>query len=176
MSTLASRLTPAARCLAALCVLFTAANAARLYAYEGAGTGPALAARESPAPSIDLGAGVLLAHAASWPRAVSGDSPQEQDSIDLVPIGPSAADPATAGNLQPADRVAFLYRGWTLDGRFAAVGLNALYVARWAYARLTSQTKPAIHERAVRIIVPAHCDASADAVIAALRQQVEGGR
>jgi hypothetical protein len=176
MSAIASRLTPAACCLAALCVLFAAASAARLDAYAGAATGTGSAVRELPAHSVDLGAGVMVARSASWPRAVPVGPCREPTLVDLVPVGPSAADPATAGDLRPSERITFLYRGWTLDGRFAAVGLNALYVARWAYARLTRQMKPATHEWAVKILVPASCDASTDAVIAALRQQVQAGQ
>ena len=89
--------------------------------------------------------------------------------MSLVWVGPYGSDPELADAPEPGDRIVYLYRGWNLGGRFASVSLNAIYFTRLAYARLTTGRNPAAEALAVRIRVPADCDASPEDVLAAFR-------
>ncbi|MCJ2072333.1 hypothetical protein MKK75_26675 [Methylobacterium sp. J-030] len=92
--------------------------------------------------------------------------------VSFVRAGPYGSDPALVDAPHPDDRIAYVWRGWHLGHRFATVGLNVIYFARLAEARLTTGRNPAADDVAVRIVVPAGCDAAPDDVLVAFRRQV----
>ncbi len=115
-----------------------------------------------------------------WPRAAAGPSrcasrsaPRRSRSISSRPVPTSRIRPSSA--VPGRDRVAYVYRGRVLDSRFITLRLNAIYLARLASARLTGDRMPAIDELAVKVIVPAGCPVSPEAVMAVLRASAPPG-
>ena len=169
MPTQPANLTPWVRSgLAALCILLAVSVSVRSYAYwqrlaDGA---PAWEASGQP---VDLGGGATLPRAAAAPFTIRVAPCASPVAVDFLRASPYEPDPSLVGRPQPGDRVFYVYRGRDLGTRFVTIRLNAIYLARLAYARLTGQDVPAADDLALKIIVPAGCEASADHVTAVLR-------
>lgn len=158
-------------CLALLCLLAVSITI-RLSAYAHSSETAERAGLEAASPSIDLGAGIRLPRAAAGRYSVPVGLCRRPAVVTFVWAGPYGSDPSLADAVQPDDRIAYLYRGWNLGDRFATIGLNAVHFARRAYARLTTGTNPPADAMAVKVIVPAGCDATPEDVLAAFRTQV----
>ena len=169
MSARPATLTPWARGgLAALCVLLAASVLVRTYAYRQ-GSEDGAAARDAPGGGVDLGRGVLLPRDAAKPLAISVASCSVPVSVSFVRARPEAPDPSLVGRPEPAGRIVYVYRGWDLGSRFVTLSLNAIYVARAVYARMTMGALPATDDLALRIVVPPGCEASPEQVMSVLR-------
>ncbi|MCJ2123138.1 hypothetical protein [Methylobacterium sp. J-077] len=166
-----ANLTPWARSgLALLCLLMAVSVGVRIYAYRQQSVS-GTAVREAAGAPVDLGKGVLLPRSVAQHRSVQVSSCREPASVEFVQASPYGSDPSLLGVPRPNDHVFYVYRGWNLGSRFATASLNAIYFTRRAYARLAMQKLPATDDMAVKIIVPADCDASPDDVLAALRRE-----
>lgn len=163
---------PARNGVALLCLLLGASITLRVYAYAPPVAADRLAAVAAGPPPIDLGAGALLPRASAGRHDVPVDVCTRPAVVTFIWVGPYGADPSLADAPDPEDRIAYVYRGWNLGHRFATIGLNAIYFARLAYARLTTGRNPSFDEVAVRIVVPAQCDAAPEDVLAAFRRQL----
>lgn len=171
-----TNLTPWARSgLIVLCLLLAASVTVRSYAYQQRSEGGTVGWGAFGAP-VDLGEGILLPRAAARPLTLRVEPCTSPVSVNFFRTGPYEPDPSLVGTPRPNDRVFYVYRGLNLGNRFATVSLNAIYYARHAYARLTMRQKPAWDDIAVKIIVPASCEASPNDVIAALQQDVLRGK
>ena len=169
MSARPATLTPWARGgLAALCVLLAASVLARTHVYRQGSEGGAVARDASGGP-VDLGRGVLLPRSAARPFTAQVEPCWAPVSVDFVRVRPYDPDPSRVGRPRPVGRVFHVYHGWELGRRFVTIRLNAIYVARTAYARLTLRAIPATDELALRIVVPPGCDASPEQVMSVLR-------
>lgn len=164
-------ITPAGSCLVLLCILLGISVTFRVYAYSHpfAADGPTAVAVSRP--PIDLGAGVLLPRASAGRYLVPDGGCARPALVTFTWVGPYGSDPSLADTVHPADRAVYFYRGWNLGHRFATVGLNAIYFARLAYARFTTGRNPSFDEVAVKIVMPAGCDAAPDDVLATFRRQ-----
>lgn len=159
--------------LAGLCLLLVASIAMRLYAYGHLSKAAGNAIWEASGGPVDLGGSILLPRATAQHRTLVLGSCSTPISIDFVEANPYQSDPSLVGAPRPDDHVFYVYRGWQLGSRFATAGLNAIYFARRAYARVSMQPGPAFDDLAVKIIVPAECGASPDAVMATLRRDAQ---
>jgi len=131
--------------------------------------------REASDGPVDLGMGGLWPRAAAGPLTMRVAECAAPIAVDFVQASPYQPDPSLVGRPGPTDRVAYVYRGRLLDSRFITIRLNAIYLARLASARLTGERMPAIDELAVKVIVPAGCPVSPEAVMAALRDSAPPG-
>ncbi|WP_342107804.1 hypothetical protein [Methylobacterium sp. SI9] len=159
-------------CLVLLGLLLGASLAIRAYAYARPADPSAMTAPETALPPIDLGAGVSLPRARVGRYRVAAGSCSGAAHVTFVSVGPYGPDPSLEDAPHPGDRVSYTYRGWNLGRRYATIGLNAIYFASKAYARLSTGRNPTVHDLAVKIAIPAGCDASPDAVLATFRTQV----
>ena len=169
-----ANLTIWARCGSALlCLLVAGSVSVRIYTYWRLSEGNATVAWEASGASVDLGDGVLLPRSAAQHRTLQHDSCPTPVSVDFVTAGPYGPDPSLVGAPQPNDHVVYVYRGWNLGSRAASVSLNAIHFARRAYARLAMQKNPAADDWAVKLIVPAGCDASPENLMSVLRSALQ---
>ncbi|GJE40416.1 hypothetical protein ACFQFG_18200 [Methylobacterium persicinum] len=166
MSGPAMRLRTADRtALAILCLLLAASVSARVSA------GTALAPGSTPAAAtdaVDLGNGVSVLRRDAVRRSVWIATCPAPVTADFVEPSPHGSDTSLASPPNPNDRVVYLYRGWTLEGRRAAMELGALYFMRRAAAVLRLSGSGARDELAVKVIVPDGCSASPGEVMAHL--------
>lgn len=166
-----ANLTPWARSgLALLCLLLAVSVGVRIYAYQQQSESGKAVGEAAGAP-VDLGAGILLPRSVAQHRSVQVNSCRAPASIDFVQASPYGSDPSLVGAPRPNDHVFYVYRGWNLGSRFATASLNAIYFTRRAYARLAMRKNPATDDMAVKVIVPADCDASPNDVLTALRRE-----
>ncbi|MCJ2064562.1 hypothetical protein MKK63_17835 [Methylobacterium sp. J-088] len=166
-------LIPSARgCLVLLSLLLGASLAVRAYAHAQAADSGGIAAPGASVPSVDLGAGASLPRASAGRHHVVAGSCARAALVTFVWVGPYGSDPSLVDTPDPEDRVSYIYRGWNLGHRFATVSLNAIYFIRLAQARLSTGRNPAADDIAVKIVVPAGCDATPDTVLVAFRKQV----
>ena len=158
--------------LAVLCILLAASVTMRIsvYLYQSGGGG-AVTWEPNSGP-VDLGEGTLLPRADAVHRTVMVGTCLAPASINFVGAGFYASDPSLVGAPGPEDRVFYIYRGWRLGRRFVSVRLNAIYFVHRVYARLVMHKNLATDDLAVKVIVPASCDASLNDVMAALRWDV----
>lgn len=163
---------PARGCLVLLSLLLGASLALRAYAYARPASASAMALPDGAPPPVNLGAGTYLPRPSAGRHRVVVGSCARAALVTFVWVGPYGPDPSLEDRPDPEDRVFYLYHGWNLGHRFATVGLNAIYFGSKAYARLSTGRNPVTHERAVRIVVPAGCDAAPDDVLAIFRKQV----
>ncbi len=154
-----------------LCILLSASVAMRIYAYRQQSESGTVVRNDTDVPA-DLGDGVLLPRSAAQHRTVQVATCSTPASIYFVMVSPYGADPSLVGAPRPDDRVFYVYRGWNLGRRYATISMNAIYFARRAYYRLTTQNALTTDELAVKIIVPAGCDTSSEDVLTALRLEV----
>jgi len=159
-------------CLVLLSLLLGASLAIRAYAHAQSADSGGIAAPGASFPPIDLGAGAALPRASAGRHRVVAGSCARPALVTFVWAGPYGSDPSLVDAPDPDDRVSYIYRGWNLGHRFATVGLNAIYFIRLAQARLSTGRSPAADDIAVKIVVPAGCDAAPDDVLAAFRKQV----
>jgi hypothetical protein len=153
-------LTPWARSgLALLCLLLAVSVGVRIYVYQQQSESGKAVGEAAGAP-VDLGAGVLLPRSVAQHRSVQVNSCRAPASIDFVQASPYGSDPSLVGAPRP-----------NLGSRFATASLNAIYFTRRAYARLAMRKNPATDDMAVKVIVPADCDASPNDVLTALRRE-----
>ncbi len=171
----AAPLTPWARGgLALLCALVVASLVVRVEVSRRQPP-PAIrtAGRPPTAPSISAWEGCGPA-----PPPAPHDARRGVRRADRGRFRPGQSLPAGSVPRRPSratDRVAYVYRGRVLDSRFITIRLNAIYLARLASARLTGDRMPAIDELAVKVIVPAGCPVSPEAVMAVLRASAPPG-
>lgn len=166
-----ANLTPWARSgLALLCILLAVSVGVRIYAYRKSES--VTAVWEAADTPVDLGEGVLLSRSVALQRSVQVGLCRTPVSVDFVPASPYGPDPSLVGAPQPNDHVFYVYRGRNLGNLAAATSLNVIYFARRAYARLAMQKNPAADDLAVKIIIPAGCDVSADKVMIVLRSNL----
>ncbi|MCJ2074048.1 hypothetical protein MKK75_35550 [Methylobacterium sp. J-030] len=144
----------------------------RVYVYRHASDAVGWQASGRPA---DLGDGYLLPRADARHLTIPIAPCPAWASVDFVPVSPYGHDPSLAGTPGSDDHVAYVYHGWNLGSRFITISLNGIYFARLAYARLSMQKNPAADDLAVKIIVPAGCDASPEDVMAVLRRAARSG-
>ena len=163
---------PARGCLILLSLLLAASLAIRIHAYAGPSEPAGAPARAVVLPPIDLGAGVSLPRALAGQYRVPAGACPSPALVTFVWAGPYGSDPSLVDAPHPGDRIAYVWRGWNLRHRFATIGLNGIYFARLAQARLTTGRNPAADDIAVKIVVPAGCDAAPEDVLAAFRRQV----
>lgn len=159
--------------LALMCLLLVASVTGRVYAYRHLSEGDGLEAWDVSGAPVDLGGGVLLPRSAARHHVVTLAFCPAPASVDFVAASPYGSDPSLVGAPHPDDHVFYVYRGWNLGSRAAAIGLNALYFARRAYARLAMQKVSATDDLAVKIIVPAGCDVGPDTVMSVLRSTLQ---
>jgi len=119
---------------------------------------------------VDLGAGVFLPRAEAVRRLVWTSACALPVRADFVEPLPHGTDTSLAPLRDPNDRVAYVYRGRTLDGPRAAIQLSILSVLHRAGAVLGMNGAATRHELAVKLVVPAGCDAAPEEAMAALRQ------
>lgn len=158
-------------CLVLLSILLSASLAIRTYAYARPADPGELTSPGAALPPIDLGADVSLSRARAGRHHVVAGSCPSPALVTFVWVGPYGPDPSLEDAPHPDDRVFYIYRGWNLGRRFATIGLNAIYFVGKAYARLSTGRNPLAHDLAVKIVVPAGCDASPDDVLAIFRRQ-----
>ncbi|MCJ2021745.1 hypothetical protein MKK84_30765 [Methylobacterium sp. E-065] len=163
---------PARGCLVLLSLLLGASLAVRAYAHAQAADPSGIAAPGAGFPPIDLGAGTSLPRASAGRHRVAAGSCARAALVTFVWVGPYGSDPSLVDTPDPEDQVSYIYRGWNLGHRSATVSLNAIYFMRLAQARLSTGRSPAADDIAVKIVVPAGCDATPDDVLAAFRKQV----
>lgn len=164
----ASRLTRADRAgLGALCLLLALSVSMRVQAY---GTGPAAPEPAAAVAAVDLGAGVVLTRAEAVRRVVWTAACPRPVVADFVEPSPHGTDTSLAAPRDPNDRVVYVYRGWTLDGPRAAMALGVLHFVHRAGAVLRMRSASARNALAVKLVVPAGCDTTPEAVMAALRR------
>ncbi|MCJ2055248.1 hypothetical protein MKL09_01630 [Methylobacterium sp. J-048] len=164
----ATRLRQADRAgFAALCLLLALSVAMRVQAYGKGVTAPEPGVE---AAAVNLGAGVVLPRAEAGRRAVWTGACPLPVTADFVEPSPHGTDTSLAAPRDPNDRVVYVYRGWTLEGPRAAMQLSVLYFMRRAGAVLGLNGAATPHELAVKLVVPAGCDASPDEAMAALRR------
>lgn len=161
---------PARGCLILLSLLLASSLAIRLHAYAGPSEPGGVPARAVALPPIDLGGGASLPRALAGRYRVPVGACPSPALVTFVWAGPYGSDPSLADAARPGDRIAYVWRGWNLGHRFATIGLNGIYFARLAKARLTTGRNPAADDVAVRIVVPAACDAAPDDVLAVFRR------
>ena len=170
MSNVSARLKVVDRvALALLCLILAAAVSTRFYSYGIGGAGVA----DQTSDAVDLGAGVSLPRATSVSRRVQIGSCSTPATIHFVSPSWVGVDPSTVTSPDLDDRIFYAYRGTTLGGRFAWVELIMVYVARLASGLLSMSRHIGATDLAVKIIVPAGCDATPDKVLVALRRQVQ---
>lgn len=157
--------------LVLLCLLLVASATMRIYVYQHPFEASVTEAKTAIGTPVDLGDGILLPRADAVHHTVQLRACAAPASIDFVEAHPYGSDPSLVGAPRPGDRVFYVYHGWNLGSRFATTGLNVIYFARRAYARLALQKNPAADNLAIKIIVPAGCDASSDDVLTALRRE-----
>lgn len=151
--------------LLALCLLIVGSVALKVEAYQG---GP------EPSPSndraVDLGQGVTVPRSGAARRGVRVGACLDPVTADFVDPSPHGEDASLAAPPAPGDRVVYVYRRWTLGGRLATAELGALHFARRALGVLRMGGDAARREMAVKLTIPAGCDASPEDAMAALRQ------
>lgn len=153
--------------LAALCLLLALSVAVRVHAYRN--DGPAAAVE---AEVIDLGAGVHLPRTGAVRRMIWTGACSRPVIADFVEASPHGRDASLSVADDPDDRVAYLYRGRVLEGRHAAMSLSLLHFVRRAGAVMMVGGAVARDELAVKLTVPASCDAPLHEVVSALLQDV----
>ncbi|SFL26123.1 hypothetical protein [Methylobacterium pseudosasicola] len=151
--------------LAALCLLLAFSVSVRVQTY-----GNPAPPEPADAAMVDLGEGVVLPRAEAVRRMVWTAACPLPVTADFVEPSPHGADTSLAAPRDPSDRVAYVYRGWTLEGPRAAMQLSVLYVQRRAGAVLGLNGVATRHELAVKLVVPAGCGASPEEAMAALRR------
>ncbi|MCJ2122855.1 hypothetical protein [Methylobacterium sp. J-077] len=139
----------------------------RVQAY---GIGAAAPAPGAEAASVDLGAGVVMIRAEAVRREIWTAACLRPVIADFVEPSPHGTDTSLAAPRDPNDRVVYVYRGWTLEGPRAAMALSVLHFAHRASAVLRMRAASARSDLAVKLVVPAGCDASPEAAMAALRR------
>ena len=154
--------------LGILCLILAASVSMTAYNH-----GEASHAADRTSEAIDLGAGVSLPRAKAVSQKVRVGSCRALATIYFVSplfygVGPSLNAPPHLD-----DRVYYAYRGRMLGGRFASTALSMMYVARLALGVLRMSEQSGVDDLAVKIIVPAGCDATPAAVIVAVREQVQ---
>jgi hypothetical protein len=151
--------------LAALCLLLAFSVSVRVQAH-----GNPVPPEPADAAMVDLGEGVVLPRVGAVRRMVWTGSCPLPVTADFVEPSPHGTDTSLAAPRDPNDRVAYIYRGWTLEGPRAAMQLSVLYVLRRAGAVLGLNGVATRHELAVKLVVPAGCDASPEEAMAVLRR------
>ncbi|MEL6061788.1 MULTISPECIES: hypothetical protein [unclassified Methylobacterium] len=159
-------------CVVLLSLVLGASLAVRAYAYARPVDPGGMTLRDGALPPIDLGAGTVLPRASAGRHHVVAGACPRAALVTFVSVGPYGPDPARQDAPHPADRIAYIYHGWNLGGRFGTIGLNAIYFASKAQARFSTGRNPTTDDLAVKIVVPAGCDASPEDVLATFRKQV----
>lgn len=163
-------LTPWARgALIVLCFAAVASVSVRIHAHSWQQRSGGVPGWEASGSPVDLGGGILLPRAAAQPFAVRVETCPQPVSVDFVQASPYEPDPSLVGRPGPGDHVAYVYRGRDLGSRFITIKLNAIYLARLAYARLAMRRNPATDELALKMIIPSGCASPSADVMAVLR-------
>jgi hypothetical protein len=155
--------------LALLCLLLVLSVSVRLHTYWGARLGTAPAAE---AQQVDLGDDVFMPPEGAVHRVIRTDGCGSPVAVDFVDPSPHGNDVSLATPQNTGDRVYYVYHGWTLGGRLAAMRLSMLYFMRQAAAVAQFNGLEGRHERAVRLVVPAECGAPPGEVMDVLRRVV----
>lgn len=164
----ATRLRTADRaCLGALCLLLALAVSIRVYASRDGTVG---SEPIGEAAAINLGEGVVVTRADAVRQEIRTSTCLRPVVADFVDPSPHGTDVSLVAPPNPNDRVVYVYRGWTLEGARAAMKLSVLHYMHRAAAVLHLSPASVRSELAVKLVVPAGCDASPDAVMTALRQ------
>lgn len=153
--------------LAALCLLLALSVSVRLHTYAAGGT-----ASGGVGGAIDLGDGVSLPRDRAARRLVWTGTCAAPVTVDFVEPSPHGNDTSLAVTADPRDQVFYVYAGWTFGDRHAAMKLSMLYVLRQAIAIVRIDAPGTRGERAVKLVVPAGCQATPDDVMDALRRDV----
>lgn len=153
--------------LTVLSLLLLLSVAARIHAYRNDDAGSAVEAQ-----SVDLGEGLHLSRARAVRRVLWIDRCAQPATADFVEASPHGRDASLAVPDNPGDRVAYVYRGQVLDGPRAAMMLSLFHFLGRAEALFDLNAPVARDELAVKLIVPASCDAPLGEVADALRQDV----
>jgi hypothetical protein len=153
--------------LTVLCLLLVLSLFLRVHTYRIDGVAPVAAAAE-----VDLGEGLHLSRAAATRRVIWVAACPRAVIVDFVSAVPHGRDASLIAPDDPDDRVAYVYRGQVLDGRYATTALSLLHFVRRAGAVMYLGEAVAWDELAVKLMVPANCDVSLQEVVNALRQDV----
>lgn len=159
--------------LALLCLLLGLSLATRLYGYFFQSQDNETVIWDEAGGPINLGRGVSLPRAAAVDRMVRVDGCATPSSIYFFKAGPYGVDASTVGSPEPVDRVVYIYDGWTIEGGVGTLGINAIYFARKVYARVMLNRKLAADDIAIKIVVPAGCNASTADVMTAFRRDLQ---
>lgn len=159
--------------LALLCLLLGLSLTTRVYRSFSLPDAHEAAAEDETGGPVNLGRGVVLPRAAAVDRIVPVDGCLVPPSLYFFRAGPYGMEASLVGSHAPQDRIAYVYDGWTLGDGAATVGINAIYFARRVYARVTLHKKLAADDLAMKIVIPARCNASVDDVMTALRRDVQ---
>lgn len=163
---------PVRLAVALLCVGLAGSFLMRGYVYSERRQTHSVEAKSSVVDRVNLGQGVTLPLVDAVRRTVGVQFCSMPAAIDFISASPYGSDPSLTGAPGPGDRVAYFYHGWNLGSRVSAVGLNAIYFARRAYAVMRMADDFATDDLAVKVIVPASCYASPEDVMTALRREL----
>lgn len=142
----------------------------RIHAYTRAEADPAAFTETEP---VDLGDGAFLPREDAVHRTVAPTGCSAPATVDFVDPFPHGVDTSLAAPRDAGDRVYYVYRGRTLHGRFAAVELGVLHFIRLAGAVIRFNGLRGREDRAVKLVVPAGCDASPETLMDQLRRDVK---
>ena len=159
--------------LAALCLLLVLSVAIHLLPQDGATTEPATADKARP---VDLGDGIVLNRSATGPRDVLIGACWTPIPVEYVEPSPHGADTSLAGSKNAADRVFYAYHGWVFGGRFAATELILRHLIWRSVSMLHLDGVGGRDTLAVKLTMPAGCQASPEEAMVALRHDVRMGR
>ena len=125
---------------------------------------------------VDLGEGVFLPRAEVGGRTVSVPSCNDPTTVYLVSPSPHGVGASLDAPPNPDDRILYAYRGRTSGGRFGSTEVSVAHFARRALGVLRLPGGAEVEDLAVKMIVPAGCDASPEGIMAALRQDARQSR
>ena len=154
--------------LAVLCLILATSVSIRVYSHREAS-----GAVDPKSYAVDLGAGVFFPRAKAVGQRLHLRSCNTPATIYFVSPLLYGFGPSLNAAPNPNDRVFYAYRGNMLVGRFASMELSMVYVARLASNLMRTSGQSGVNELAVKIIVPAGCDATPVDIISALREQAQ---
>jgi len=148
--------------LAVLCLLLVISVCGRLYAY--CLLEPAL----EPTTIVAANADHFLPRAEGTRRAVPIGACAGPVMIEFVEPISHGRDTLPVAPPDQGDRVFYVYQGWILHDPNVAMKLSALHVLRRAMGLVGLVAAGERDKLAMKVIVPAGCSASPNAVVAAL--------
>ncbi len=174
MSAPPARLRPVDRgALVLLCLILAGSVSLRVYMH---GTAVETAGPADGGRPVDLGEGVFLPRAEAGGRTVTVPSCSDPTTVYLVSPSPHGVGASLDAPPNPDDRILYAYRGRTFGGRFGSTEVSVAHFARRALGVLRMPGGADVEDLAVKMIVPAGCDASPEDVMATLRQGARPSR